>query len=183
MKEGLKSGLGNLQGLEFIYEKNLFPELEYIFRHALVQEVAYNSLLINRRKEIHEKIGQAIESLHPHRLEEFYEVLAYHYSRSENMLKAYEYLNLAAKKAFGKDALIEAVRFYKEAMAWVSAMKTHDSAQSRFARESTAIIKNRRVSTEFTALQRGAEGQKPPSVKESSAFLGCRSGVRQPHLI
>ena len=61
MKENLKSGLVNLQGLEFIYEKSLFPDLEYIFRHALVQEVAYNSLLINRRKEIHEKIGRAIE--------------------------------------------------------------------------------------------------------------------------
>ena len=46
MKENLKSGLVNLQGLEFIYEKSLFPDLEYIFRHALVQEVAYNSLLI-----------------------------------------------------------------------------------------------------------------------------------------
>jgi class 3 adenylate cyclase len=57
MKENLKSGLVNLQGLEFIYEKSLFPDLEYIFRHALVQEVAYNSLLINRRKEIHGKIG------------------------------------------------------------------------------------------------------------------------------
>jgi class 3 adenylate cyclase/tetratricopeptide (TPR) repeat protein len=116
MKEELKSGLVNLQGLEFIYEKNLFPELEYIFRHALVQEVAYNSLLINRRKEIHEKIGQAIESLHAHRLEEFYEMLAYHYSRSGNVPKAYEYLKQAAGKAVQKDALFESLRFYKEAM-------------------------------------------------------------------
>lgn len=116
MKEGLKSGLINLQGLEFIYEKNLFPELEYIFRHALVQEVAYNSLLINRRKEIHEKIGLAIERLHAQRLEEFYEMLAYHYSKSGNLNKAYEYLKQAAGKAYGKDALYEAIRLYKEAM-------------------------------------------------------------------
>jgi tetratricopeptide (TPR) repeat protein len=116
MKEDLKSELVNLQGLEFIYEKSLFPELEYIFRHALVQEVAYNSLLINRRKEIHEKIGQAIESLHPHRLEEFYEMLAYHYSKSGNLLKAYEYLKLAAEKAFRKDSMHETLQFYNEAM-------------------------------------------------------------------
>ena len=54
----LKSELLNLQGLEFIYEKSLFPELEYVFKHALAQEVAYNSLLHKRKKEIHEKIGR-----------------------------------------------------------------------------------------------------------------------------
>ena len=84
MRQGLKSYLLNLQGLEFIYEKSLFPELEYVFKHALTQEVAYNSLLQQRRKEIHEKIGRAIEELYPERIEEFYEMLAYHYSKSEN---------------------------------------------------------------------------------------------------
>ena len=116
MKENLKSGLVNLQGLEFIYEKSLFPDLEYIFRHALVQEVAYNSLLIQRRKEIHEKIGRAIEQLYPERLEEFCEMLAYHYSKSGNPAKAYEYLKKSAEKAVRNDAVVEAVRFYREAM-------------------------------------------------------------------
>ena len=116
MKENLKSGLVNLQGLEFIYEKSLFPDLEYIFRHALVQEVAYNSLLINRRKEIHGKIGQAIERLYAERLEEFCEILAYHYSKSGNLPKAYEYLKKSAEKAVRNDAVFEAVRFYREAM-------------------------------------------------------------------
>ncbi len=117
MKEELKSRLVNLQGLEFIYEKKLFPDLEFIFRHALVQEVAYNSLLINRRKEIHEKIGRAIENLYAQRLEEFYEMLAYHYSKSGKLAKAYEYLKDSAKKAVRNHATFEAVRFYKEAMA------------------------------------------------------------------
>jgi len=57
-REELKSYLINLQGLEFIYEKRVFPELEYIFKHALTQEVAYNTLLLKKRKEIHEKIGK-----------------------------------------------------------------------------------------------------------------------------
>ena len=93
MSEDLKASLLNLQGLEFIYEKQLFPELEYIFKHALTQEVAYNSLLLKRRKEIHEKIGQAIEELYSERLEEYYELLAYHYVRSDNKEKAVEYLS------------------------------------------------------------------------------------------
>jgi predicted ATPase len=115
MKQELKSHLINLQGLEFIYEKRLFPELEYIFKHILTQEVAYNSLLLKRRKEIHEKIGQAIEDIYTDRLEEFYEMLAYHYFKSENFEKAFQYLKLSGLKAVNKHSLIEALSHYKEA--------------------------------------------------------------------
>jgi class 3 adenylate cyclase/tetratricopeptide (TPR) repeat protein len=116
MREELKSCLLNLQGLEFIYEKSLFPELEYVFKHALTQEVAYNSLLQKRRTEIHEKIGKAIEQIYPERLEEFYEMLAYHYSKSENSEKAYQYLKLSGNKATKNYSNWEAFRFYKEAI-------------------------------------------------------------------
>jgi tetratricopeptide (TPR) repeat protein len=116
MREELKSYLINLQGLEFIYEKSLFPELEYIFKHALTQEVAYNSLLLKRRREIHERIGKAIEELYADRLEEFYEVLAHHYSRAENLEKAYHYLRLSSIKTGLTSALWESVRLGKEAI-------------------------------------------------------------------
>ena len=116
MQEDLKSYLVNLQGLEFIYEKSLFPELEYMFRHALTQEVAYNSLLLKRRKEIHERIGKAIEELYPERLEEFYEMLAYHFSNGGNWEKAYQYLKLSGEKAQRNYGNWEAFRFYKEAI-------------------------------------------------------------------
>jgi tetratricopeptide (TPR) repeat protein len=116
MKEELKSHLINLQGLEFIYEKQLFPELEYIFKHILTQEVAYNSLLTTRRKEIHENIGAAIETIYSDRLEEFYEMLGYHYSKSENLQKAAHYLKLSGIKAVGKHSPIEALHHYEEAL-------------------------------------------------------------------
>jgi predicted ATPase len=116
LREELKSYLLNLQGLEFIYEKQLFPELEYIFKHALTQEVAYNSLLQNRRKEIHENIGKAIEQLYAERLEEFYEILAYHYSKSDDLERAYRYLKLAGEKATRNHATWEAFRFCKGAL-------------------------------------------------------------------
>ncbi|NIS63101.1 MAG: AAA family ATPase, partial [Proteobacteria bacterium] len=116
MREELKSHLLNLQGLEFIYEKRLFPELEYIFKHALTQEVAYSSLLLKRRKEIHEKVGRAIEELYPERLEEFYEMLAYNYSKSENLEKAYQYLKLSGNKTTSNYSNWEAFRFYREAI-------------------------------------------------------------------
>lgn len=100
----------------------LFPELEYIFRHALVRDVAYNSLLLTRRKEIHEKIGRAIEKLYPERLEEFCEVLGYHYLLSENWPKAYQYLKRSAQKAVRSNSLAEGVQFSLKAFSALTQM-------------------------------------------------------------
>ena len=121
MREELKSSLINLQGLEFIYEKSLFPELEYIFKHALTQEVAYNSLLQKRRKEIHEKIAVAIEEIYQDRLEEYYELLAYHYMKSNNKQKAVEYLKLAGQQAVQRSANAEAVSHLTSALELLKA--------------------------------------------------------------
>jgi len=112
MREELKSYLLNLQGLEFIYEKSFFPELEYIFKHALTQEVAYNSLLYKRKKEIHGKIGEAIEQLYTERLEEFYEMLAYHFVQAEDWEKAFLYMSKSGAKARQAFANHEAIGFY-----------------------------------------------------------------------
>ncbi|MFC1859015.1 adenylate/guanylate cyclase domain-containing protein [Thermodesulfobacteriota bacterium] len=120
MQEDLKSNLLNLQGLEFIYEKRVFPELEYIFKHALTQEVVYNSLLQKRRKEIHEKIAKAVEDIYFERLEEFYEMLAYHYSKSDNLNKACNYLKLSGNKATRNYSMREAIRFYEDAIEMVN---------------------------------------------------------------
>ncbi|MDM7998548.1 MAG: adenylate/guanylate cyclase domain-containing protein [Dehalococcoidia bacterium] len=117
MQEELKGHLVNLQGLEFIYEKSLYPELEYVFKHALTQEVAYNSLLLKRRKQIHERIGKAIEELYPDRLEEFCEALAHHYSTAENWEKAFQYLRLSTEKAQRSYSTREAHRYYIEALS------------------------------------------------------------------
>jgi class 3 adenylate cyclase/tetratricopeptide (TPR) repeat protein len=115
-KEDLQSHLLSLQKYEFICEKRLVPELQYIFKHALIQEVAYNSLLLKRRQAIHEKIGMAIEEIYPSRIEEFYETMAYHYARSEEKEKAYRYLKLSAEKAYSHHANWEALRYYLNAV-------------------------------------------------------------------
>ncbi len=116
LREELKGYLINLQGLEFIYEKKLFPELEYIFKHALTREVAYNSLLQKSRREIHEKIGKAIEQIYPERLEEFYEILAYHFEQGEIWEKALEYTLEAAERAMKLCAQPEAISHYVKAL-------------------------------------------------------------------
>ena len=113
--------------LEFIFEKSLFPELEYIFKHALTRDVAYNSLLQKRRREIHEQIGKAIEELYPNRLEELYEMLAYHYSKSTNLEKAYHYLKLSGQKAWGNFSHIEAYKYFKQAINFLDQFPDSDN--------------------------------------------------------
>jgi predicted ATPase len=71
-EEELYRLLASLQGKEFIYEQPAFPEVEYVFKHALTQEVAYNSVLQERRKALHESTAQAIEALFHSRLEDHY---------------------------------------------------------------------------------------------------------------
>ena len=132
MQEELKSYLLDLQGLEFIYEKSLFPELEYIFKHALIQEVAYNSLLLSRRREIHKRIGSAIEALYADRLEELYEMPAYHYSNSDDLERAVTYLKLSGGKAMRTYSPMEAFRFYRDAVDLLEQMpETHQNKKER----------------------------------------------------
>jgi predicted ATPase len=80
--------LADLRAAEFIYEQPVLTDAEYIFKHALTQEVAYNSLLIGRRKLLHERAGQALESMFAEQLDDHLGQLAHHYGRSDNVSKA-----------------------------------------------------------------------------------------------
>jgi class 3 adenylate cyclase/tetratricopeptide (TPR) repeat protein len=104
-----------LERLDFIRAKSIQPTLEYIFKHTLTQEVVYNGLLRAERKEIHEKIGLAIEMQFHHRRQEYYEILAYHFKHGRSQVKAAEYLIRAGKKSFYMCAVEETYTYYKEA--------------------------------------------------------------------
>jgi class 3 adenylate cyclase len=104
----LRQGVADLQSAEFIYEQPTAGDIEYTFKHALTQEVAYNSILGERRKQLHERAAQAIESLFAASLSDHYDNLARHYERSGNSLKAATYLRLAALLAIGRGAFAEA---------------------------------------------------------------------------
>jgi class 3 adenylate cyclase/tetratricopeptide (TPR) repeat protein len=116
-EDGLRRGLGHLQAAEFLYETSLFPDLEYTFKHALTHEVAYVSLLQDRRRTLHAQIVEALETLHAERLTEHIERLAHHAFRGELWDKALAYLRQAGVKAFGRSANREAVVAYEQALA------------------------------------------------------------------
>ena len=109
--------LASLQRKEFLYEQPAFPEVEYLFKHALTQEVAYGTVLQERRKVLHEQTGQAMEVLYRESLDEHYSELAHHYSRSGNTQKAVEYLGLAGQQAVQHSANTEAITHLTTALA------------------------------------------------------------------
>jgi class 3 adenylate cyclase/tetratricopeptide (TPR) repeat protein len=111
--EGL---LAELKALEIIYEQGLLPEPAYIFKHAVIQDVAYNSLLMQRRKELHRAVGCAIEELYPDRLAEHYEELAHHFTQGEEWSKTVSYSLLAGDRAAHAFANQEARRHYARAL-------------------------------------------------------------------
>ena len=114
--EQLRPGLARLQSAEFLYEASLFPELVYSFKHALTHEVAYGSLLAERRRDLHARIVHAIERLAPARLDEEVERLAYHAFRGEVWDKAVTYLHQAARKSASRSAHREAIAAFEQAL-------------------------------------------------------------------
>ena len=108
--------LDDLRATEFIRERQKVPELEYIFKHALVQESTYESILLKRRHGLHEKVAAAIETLFSDRRDEFSTVLAYHYAKAENWEKAQEYLFKAGDQAGRIAADAEALTHYQQAL-------------------------------------------------------------------
>jgi class 3 adenylate cyclase/tetratricopeptide (TPR) repeat protein len=116
-EEALRRGLMHLQAAEFLYETSLFPELEYTFKHALTHEVAYNSLLQERRRALHARIVEASERLYADRLPEQVERLAQHALRGEVWDKAVAYCRQAGTKAYARSALREAVACFEQALA------------------------------------------------------------------
>ena len=91
--------LPELKRLEFLYERPGAEEPIYVFKHALTQEVAYDSLLTTRRQALHAVAGQALEVLYADQLEDVIDRLAYHYAHTDESTKAIEYLRRFAEQA------------------------------------------------------------------------------------
>jgi tetratricopeptide (TPR) repeat protein len=115
-EEELLSHLSVLKDSELLYERGIYPQSNYVFKHALTQEVAYNSLLKKRRTELHEKIGKAQEMSHADRLEELCEMLAYHFLQGEDWQRAYRYSQEAGLKAYSHSAYEQAQRYFEDAL-------------------------------------------------------------------
>jgi class 3 adenylate cyclase/tetratricopeptide (TPR) repeat protein len=120
--EPLRRGLDHLQAAEFLYETGLFPDLEYSFTHALTHDVTYSGLLQERRRELHARIVDAIETLHPGRLAEQTERLAHHAARGELRERAVRYLRQAGSRAVARSAFQDAKQWFDQALEILAAL-------------------------------------------------------------
>ena len=148
-EDRLRRGLAELQATEFLYETRLFPDLEYTFRHALTHEVAYQYLLLERRKALHARVVDAIERLYGDRLTEQAETLAHHALRGEAWEKAVAYVRQAGGKAMER-----------------SAYRRPPPTSSRRSRRSASPGESREESA----------GHRPPSRRQRRPDRGGRAG-------
>ncbi|MGE0335175.1 MAG: AAA family ATPase [Gammaproteobacteria bacterium] len=118
----LELALGALQKREFVYPKFDDSDPTLMFKHALTQEVAYQSLLLSHRRELHDRVGEAIEALHPHDLERWVPTLAHHFGHGTNDAKAIAYYRRAAQQASRRGAAREALHSLDLALARVARM-------------------------------------------------------------
>jgi class 3 adenylate cyclase/tetratricopeptide (TPR) repeat protein len=114
--EGLDDKLAHLKEIQLIRERTRMQELEYLFKHALAQEAAYESTLLQQRKQLHLKVAEAIELIFSERLHEFYGILALHYSKADNLDKAEEYMVKAGEEALKSSASSEAITYFLQAL-------------------------------------------------------------------
>jgi predicted ATPase len=115
-EQRLDSMLDDLQLREFIYEQPAVGETEYIFKHALTQEVAYKSVLVERRKLLHERTAEALVTLFSERMEDHLGEIAHHYRLSSNIEKAVYYLDCAGRHAVGRSLFNEAITHFTGAL-------------------------------------------------------------------
>jgi class 3 adenylate cyclase/tetratricopeptide (TPR) repeat protein len=173
--EALRSGLDRLQAAEFVYETGLFPDLEYSFKHALTQEVAYGGILQDRRRELHAQIVSSIETLHHNRLGEQVELLAHHALRGELREKAVSYLFQAGLKAGRHSALRIAAGWYDQAMRVLEALP-----DSRYKLEQSFDIRIQ-VRSALTNLGETRNALQP--LREAEALAGKLNDERRRGLV
>jgi len=113
-EQDLLSHLSALRDSELLYERGIYPQSTYIFKHALTREVVYDSILKNTRKKLHNEIGAAIEDIHKDNLNEYYAVLAEHFITGGNYEKAVQYCRLSERKAEKAASFNDAIAYVKK---------------------------------------------------------------------
>ena len=134
MMMSITQNLTHLESTGLIRLAQSRPELEYLFRHALVQDAAYESLLLADRKQMHQKVAETLEHLYPDQLDEFAPMLGYHFARTGKIEKAVDYLLLAGEKARGVYANQEAIEYFRQALALLQNASS-DVAQKNWRNE------------------------------------------------
>ena len=163
--------LNDLQLGEFIYEQPAVGDTEYIFKHALTQEVAYNSVLMERRQRLHERTAAALEMLYRTSVEEHLAELAHHYGRSANPAKAVEYLTRAGQQARLRSAFAEAQTQLQQGLEWIRKLAESAERNARELELASTLAQVLMVTRGYTAPETRAAAERARELAEKSGTL------------
>jgi tetratricopeptide (TPR) repeat protein len=170
-EEPLHLGLMHLQAAEFLYRTRLFPEIEYTFKHALTHEVAYSSLLQERRRVLHARIVEALEALAGERLSEQVERLAHHAVRGQAWDKALAYCRQVGERAMARSAHREAVGSFEQALSVLPHLP-----EQRHTREQAIDL---RLALRSALLPSGDLGRSLACLREAEALAASLDDPRR----
>jgi len=170
--EELNRLLDDLQLGEFIYEQPATGVIEYIFKHALTQEVAYNSVLMERRRQLHERTAAALETLYASSIEEHLAELAHHYGRSGNPDKAVQYLTRAGQQAMNRSAFAEAQAQLQQGLEWIKKLAESPERDSRELELASTLTQVLLITKGFTAPETRAAAERARDLAEKGGNLG-----------
>ncbi len=167
------SHLSVLKDSELLYERGIYPETIYIFKHALTRDVVYESILSRKKKNLHEKIGNAVEELYADRIEEQYELLAQHYALAEQWEKAVHFGRLAAEKAHKLTQFQQAVTLYEQTTEWLLKLPENNIRQERLVDIRLEIcLSNIGLGQFERAVEVGLQAETTAKVLDNRARLG-----------
>jgi tetratricopeptide (TPR) repeat protein len=138
-EQDLLPQLSVLKDSELIFERGIYPESIYVFKHALTQEVVYDSILTRKKKELHNKIGQSIEQIYKDNLHEHYGVLAEHFINSENFENGAKYCRLAGKKAEKAVSLNDAIAYGEKQVTCLEKLPKTEGLEKNIIDARTAL--------------------------------------------
>jgi len=173
--------LDTLEAKGLIRRATILPELEYLFRHQLVQDAAYGSLLKQERRELHGQVGEALEALYPERRGELSPVLGMHFEQAGEADKAIDYLAQGAQLALEANAVQEAYAGYERA---ASLIDKADDALADLPAEELARRRRRRIEVELGRTQAGYSFRPPEESFEAlERILPAADALGDPELI
>ncbi|MBW1863040.1 MAG: AAA family ATPase, partial [Deltaproteobacteria bacterium] len=138
-EQEILSRLSILKDSELLYERGIYPDITYIFKHALTREVIYDSILIRRKKKLHEDIGNTIEELYKETIAEHYGVLAVHFIYSKNYAKGAEYSKLAGKRAEKTASFIDAIAYGEKRISCLEKLPVDNEVEKKIIDARTVL--------------------------------------------
>ena len=176
MRPQLQQMLANLQTAEFIYEQaGSGAAVGYEFKHALTQDVAYSSLLMERRRVLHERVGATLESLYGEQFDDYVGELARHYNSSDNANKAVEYLSRAGSQAMQRSAFAEAQGHLQQGLERIKVLPESRGRDAQQLKLANALVQVLVFTRGYSAPARVEMVARASALAEKGGDLTCKT--------